>query len=209
MITIDDKLPFIKKDNFLLLFPDILPASFNQNIKNWLKTGKLIKLKRGLYITKDYYEKCADKDGYVEYLSSIINFPSYISKETALSKYGMLSEAVFGMSAVSSKATRSYISGISVFTYSKIKETLFNGFHEEFFLENRYYFAKKSKALFDYLYFQKRKLRKINGESINSLRVNFEKMDKKDWDEFEEYLKIAKSAKMNSIYKVIRAQYAV
>lgn len=45
---INQEIPFIRKDNFRLLFEQIKDNSYNQNIKNWLKTKKIISLKRGL-----------------------------------------------------------------------------------------------------------------------------------------------------------------
>src|SRR3989339_748543 len=54
------KLPYVRKDNLALLFPDIKPASFDQNVKNWLKAGKLIKLKRGFYVPEEYWQNYAN-----------------------------------------------------------------------------------------------------------------------------------------------------
>ena len=205
---IDHNLPFIRKDNFRILFPGIKDSSFNQNIKNWLKKGELIALKRGLYVFNDYWEKSTDKDGYLNYLSSIIYGPSYISKETALARYGMLAEAVYGISAVTVKTTRTFNPSLGVFTYSNIKPALYTGFGEQNYIGNKYYVASKSKALFDYLYFYKRKVSQVNRKCIEELRINFELMQKKDWDEYEKYLKLANSRKMDKLYHLIREEYA-
>lgn len=205
---IDHNLPFIRKDNFRILFPGIKDSSFNQNIKNWLKKGELVALKRGLYVFNDYWEKCTDKDGYLNYLSSIIYEPSYISKETALARHGMLAEAVYGISSVTEKATRTFNPSLGVFTYSNIKPELYTGFGEQHYIGNKYYVASKSKALFDYLYFYKRKVSQVNRKCIEELRINFELMQKEDWDEYEKYLKLANSRKMNKLYHLIREKYA-
>lgn len=201
------EMPFVRKDNFRLLFQNIKDNSYNQNIKNWLKSGRLISLKRGLYIFSDYWERCQDKDRYLDFLSSIIYYPSYISKETILARYGMLTEAVYGISAVALKSGRTFLSDIALFGYSKIKAPLFTGFTEQYYLNNKYFVATKSKALFDYLYFYKRKLITINKKNIEELRINFKQMNTQDWLEFEEYLKIAKSTKLNKIYRTIRKNY--
>jgi hypothetical protein len=205
---IKQDMPFIRKDNFRLLFPEIQDNSYSQNIKYWIKNKNIIPLKRGLYIFSGYWDKCRLKDEYLYYLSSIIYFPSYISKETVLARYGMLTETVYGVSAVTNKTFRSFSNEISSFTYSKIKNDLFIGFNEAYFLNNKYYIASKSKALFDYLYFYKRKLTKINIKSVEELRINFDKMTQTDWKEFESYLDIAKSNKLNRMYKIIKNIYA-
>ena len=136
--------PYIKKDNFALLFENLKPASFDQKIKYWLKTGKIIKLKRGLYIFREYYERSNNKNTYLEFLSSVLYHPSYISKETVLSKHGMLTEEVYGISCVTSKAPRSFISNIGVFTYSNIKDKLFSGYKEERYDKFVYMIASKA-----------------------------------------------------------------
>ncbi len=204
---IDQNIPFVRKDNFRLLFPDIKDGSFDQNIKNWLKKGKLIALKRGLYVFSGFWNKCQDKDGYLNYLSSIVYQPSYISRETILARHGLLSEAVYGISAVSSKTSRTFTSKIGIFSYSKIKRSLFTGFEERSFLGNKYYVATLGKALFDYLYYYKRRLKEINKQTIVELRINFEVMEKKDWREFEQYLKIAACKKLNALYAAIKEEY--
>lgn len=205
---IDQNMPFVRKNNFRLLFPDIKESSFDQDIKNWLGKGKLIALKRGLYVFSSYWDKCQDKDGYLNYLSLIIYGPSYISRETVLAREGMLGEAVYGISAISSKTSRTFVSKIGLFSYSKIKPELFSGFKEQYFFGNKYYVATLAKALFDYLYYYKRELKEINEQIIGELRINFEVMTRQDWREFEKYLKIASSKKLKAIYAVIKEKYA-
>ena len=203
---LDTNSPFIRKDNLRLLFSKIKDNSYSQNIKNWIKSRKLIPLKRGLYVLAAYWEKCQDKDRYLDYLSSIIYYPSYVSKETTLARYGMLSETVFGISAVSLKTSRSFSAQIALFSYTNIKESLFTGFQAQYYGKNRYYAATKSKALFDYLYFYKRKMPAVNLSAIQALRLNLGTMTNSDWEEFQKYLAGAKSVKMDKLYKLIREQ---
>lgn len=204
---INQEIPFIYKDNFRILFSNTKASSYDQNIKNWIKSGKIIPLKRGLYIFASYWNKCQTKDEYLNYLSSILYFPSYISKETVLARYGMLTESVYGISSVTTKVTRTFSSKVAVFTYCKIKKPLFRGFNEEYFIGNKYFVATKSKALFDYLYFYKRKMKVVNEQSVDELRINFDIMEKKDWHEFDVYIGLAKSNKMEKINRIIRKQY--
>ena len=202
------ELPYIRKNNFQLLFPDIKLSSFNQNIKNWLKSGKLIKLKNGFYISNEYWENYRNKDEYLYYLSSLLRLPSYISRETVLAKYGVLTESVFGISAVTNSATKNFNSKIANFSYSKIKKELFVGYTEKTFDGKRYDMATLSKALFDYLYFVKRNMKYINKKTVSELRLNTEVFSKDDWKEFEKYLQLANSEKMRRIYNLLRASDA-
>lgn len=205
--NINQDIPFIRKDNFRLLSDEIKDSSYDQNIKNWLKSGKIIALKRGLYIFKTYRDKCPNKDEYLRYLSSVVYYPSYVSKETVLAGYGMMTEAVYGISAVTDKIPRTFNSEAGVFGYSKIKSSLFCGFNECFFAGAKYYTASKSKALFDYLYFYKRRMQILNPENLKETRINFQQMDSSDWREFESYLDKARSVKLNKMYKLIKDIY--
>jgi len=142
------------------------------------------------------------------YLSSVVYYPSCVSKETVLAGYGMMTEAVHGVSAVTSKIPRTFNSDIGIFGYSKIKSPLFCGFSERFFGEAKYLVASKSKALFDYLYFYKRRIKKLNSKCVEETRINFQQMDSSDWREFEGYLGKARSIKLDKLYKLIRDIYA-
>lgn len=203
------ELPYIKKDNFSLLFPDIKPSSFDQNIKNWLKSKEIIKLKRGFYVSGKYWENCANKEEYLYYLASMLFSPSYISKESVLARYGILSEAVFGVSSVTDRGTKNYNSTISNFSYTKIKPKLFVGYSEQKIGDKSYFIASKSKALFDYLYFHKRLLRRINKKVVEELRLNLEGFTLDDWQEFEKYSRLANSEKLRRIYKILRKYNAL
>ena len=205
---VDQNVPYIIKNNFRLLFSKTKNNSYDQNIKQWIKSKKIISLKRGIYIFSSYWEKCQRRDDYLNFLSQVIYYPSYISKETILFKNQMISESVYGISCISMKAPKTFSSEIGIFQYSKIKPSLFLGFEKRSYIENKYYVATKAKALFDYLYFYKRKLVRINEKSIEELRLNFSEMNDHDWIEFESYLKIAKSLKLDKMYKIIRKIYA-
>ena len=204
-----ESIPYIKKENFSLLFPDIKSASFDQNLKNWLKRDLLIRLKRGFYVPASYWHNCHDKDSYLFFLAALLFSPSYVSKETVLARYGILSEAVFGVAAVTSQATKNYRSQIANFSYSKIKAVLFTGYKQQEFNGKSYYMATKSKALFDYLYFLKRTMKHINEKTVGELRLNLEVMSPEDWQEFEQYLQLARSEKMRRIYKILRGENAL
>ncbi len=201
-------LPYIRRENFKLLFEGIKDSSFGQNIKNWLRTGKLIRLKRGLYISSEYYQNIINKEEYSAFLSSLLVSPSYISKETILNRYGILTESVFGFSSVTQGNTKNFITKVGNFSFSHIKKELFLGYKEQEFNGKKYYAATLAKALFDYLYFIKRNLKRINKTAVSELRINLENISEKDWLEFEGYLKISRSEKLRRIYKILRGKHA-
>lgn len=206
-IQLPKNIPIITKTNIKLLFPNISIFTFDQNIKNWLKSGRLLALKKGLYVFGDYLDDNKKESLYLEWLANQIYQPSYLSKEYMLQKYGVLTEAVYVFTSVSQKTSRSFNNKLGSFNYYSIQPKLFVGWKAISYGDKIVYVASRSKALFDYLYFYKRVLFFINEKQIEGLRLNLDEYDKKDWQEFEQYLSVAKSTKLNKIYKLIKKVY--
>ena len=119
------KLEELKKQskNLLVLNKNILKSFeprrdvLDANIKYWLKKQELIRLKNGLYVLKEKYEKEPDKDLYLEYLAGRMVEPSYLSLEYVLAKYQILSEPARSVTSVTAKTTREMINAIGSFRY--------------------------------------------------------------------------------------------
>lgn len=200
------RLPVITKANLRLL-QDNKDASFDYNIRMWIKNGTLIKLKNGLYTTRYFLEAEKDVPKFGEYISSLLISPSYLSREYVMQKYNMLTEATYGFTAITSKGTETIINKFGNYYYSYIKDALFTGYRRQEYNGHHYYVASSAKALFDCLYFKKRLMVNINVKIISELRFNLEELTNKDYEEFEGYLSIARSIKMDRIYKAIRKIY--
>ncbi len=200
-----NKEPFFTKES-LKSYSNITDGSLSYNIGRWLKTGDLIALKNGVYATEKAYMEYSRYPRYKEYISSILRKPSYISLETILNEHDMLSEIAQITTSVTNKVGRTYSNKLGGFRYRNIKEELFLGFHAELFAnEYTYYVASKSKALFDFLYYRV-KLLPGNLDSfdiVEEFRMNLEDMNKRDWKEFNEYVKISKDKRMYNISKQI------
>lgn len=55
-------------------------------------------------------------------IANYIYFPSYVSLETILSKEGIMPEAIYPITSITTKATRQFDDGESIYTYSRIKK---------------------------------------------------------------------------------------
>lgn len=165
--------------------------AFNANVARWMKNGSLIQLKKGVFVTKEYYQLCTDKQIYNEFLANILKKPSYLSGEYVLQKYGILSESVFSITSVTRKKTRIYNNKLGMFVYSNIKEKLFTGFDivtkSGFEIKE----ATKVKALFDYLYFRLLRVTEINQEIIDSFRLNLGDLTTGDFKELNHYMELS------------------
>lgn len=79
-----------------------------------MKEGKLISLKKGLYIwgSSPLPEKLS--------IANILYTPSYVSVESALSFYGLIPEQVFTVSSMTFKTSKKFINTLGNFEYIKI-----------------------------------------------------------------------------------------
>jgi predicted transcriptional regulator of viral defense system len=177
-------------------------------INREVRNKNIIRIKPGLYVTKEYINSLQDKEAYFKYISNKIKYPSYISTETVLQKYGILTEAVFAITAISMKKTKTYTNDLGVFKYSKINEKLYpNGIKTKTINGFEILEATKSKALFDYLYLKLYRYSEFNSELLLSLRLNLEEVTAQEKDEFKTYCEMVGQEKFNKLTKELFDAY--
>lgn len=183
---------------------EVSKNSLYANIKRWIKQDRLIQLKRGLYVTSDYFKLQTDKDIYLEFIANKLREPSYLSTEYVLQNYNIITEAVFAFTSISLKSKREYSNKFGRFFYRSISENLFTGF--EIITKGKFQIkiATKAKALFDYLYLKTLRTPLIDKELIESFRLNLDEFTKKDEKEFSSYCKMAGTQKMAILPKIIK-----
>ena len=172
--------------------------NLNYWIKKLLKKGEIIALKKGLYVSRMYLlslTKNPDlKEKYLEYLANIIRYPSYISLEYALSKFGVIPEGVEAITSVTTKTGRVYKNNLGSFIYRSIRDNLFSDFEVILFEDKRIKLATKAKALFDFLYFRK-------PGNIEDVRINWDQFDENDRQEFKRIVSESGSYKIKKELK--------
>ena len=183
--------------------------SLNYWVKKLLRQGEIISLKKGLYVSKLYLlslEKNPGlKEAYLEYLANILRYPSYISLEYALAKYGLIPEGIYSVTSVTVKSSRVYKNSLGNFIYRKINPRLFFGFINGEFEDKKIRVASPAKALFDFLYFKSFPLsRGAQEEFLKDLRINWGVLTKKDWQEFKEIVRRANSRKMKAVLTLLK-----
>ncbi len=174
------------------------------------KRGGVVALKRGVYVSAEYLNtvKSGDSiDAHRELVANVIYEPSYLSGEYVLQKYGIMSEAVMTLTSVSSKKTNKFTNELGVFKYYSIREKLFTGFSVKQKGDFMIAEASVAKALFDFLYFRKNILNSL--DEIKALRLNLENLKKKDLKEFEKYIKLEGSKKMQKINSFVRSLISI
>lgn len=196
-----EKLPYFSIDN-LALEKD---KSYLKIILSRLaKRKKIIPLKRGFYVFREYINNLEKKNlfnNYLEFISSVIYSPSYLSLEYVLSEYNILTEFSYNFTAITKNKTKKFRNEFGIFSYHHLKDELFNGFNivkrGDFFI----YKATKAKALFDFLYLRKNIL--INKKTIEALRLNLDNFCSKDVKEFKKFIMLEGSKKMKEIFTIL------
>lgn len=174
------------------------------DINRWIKNDILIQLKKGLYVTSNYFEKLQNKTLYLEFISNKLREPSYLSLEYILQKYSILTESVYSINSITIKSSRTYKNKLGLFIYRNIKDKLFTGFN---ILERNGFTIKeatKAKALFDWMYLKLLRLKEFNLALLESFRLNLENFKPKDFKEFRLYCELAGIKKYLQLASMIK-----
>jgi predicted transcriptional regulator of viral defense system len=140
-------LPVIETELLRVLGED--PLSLSVQISRWVRGGKLIQLRRGLYLLP---ERSRLRPASVDYLANLIATPSYVSLERALSIHGLIPESVPLVQSVTTGRTRTLETPLSTFVYRHVKRPWFTGYQEMQVGESRALVATPDKAFLDLVY---------------------------------------------------------
>ncbi|MBU0570510.1 MAG: hypothetical protein KJ995_06885 [Candidatus Omnitrophica bacterium] len=190
-------LPHFSKDSLYQLAKqlELADTSVDTYISRFLKHKEILQLKKGLYISADFFSKNRSNISYSFYLANIIRTPSYISSWSALQFYNLTTEAIYGVTSVTPKVTRNYTTKAGNFSYNSIKKELFSDFSlmkgkavDGQSMRLDFFIASPAKALFDLLYFKTRQFRGVRFKDIKAivegLRIDIDEMGKKEQNKF-------------------------
>jgi len=161
-------------------------------ISRFLKYKEIYRLKNGLYVSADFFDKNKNDISYSFYLANILRTPSYISSWAALQYYNLTTEAVHSITSVTQKVTREYQTKAGNFAYQSINKELFSDFS---LVKGKFDFfiASPAKALFDLLYFRTNQFRGVSMENIKpmigELRIDIDEMGKEEQGKFYSMIK--------------------
>jgi len=162
----------------------IEPSFHRQRLNEWQNKGYIRKVVNEHYIFSD---PDIDETA-LFFIANSIYKPSYISLESALSYYGLIPEAVYAVTSVASRTTRSFHSELANFTYRKIKPNLLFGYRLISRDGHNFKMAEAEKALLDYFYLNPRL--KTAGD-FEELRINKEIFrEQTNIEKMKDYLKL-------------------
>lgn len=163
-------LPIIDTKN---LYPGLDDTtSVEVQLTRWTKDGKIIQLKRGLYLLSEAYRKI---EVFEPYLAYMLKNPSYISLEKALEYHNLIPEGVSVYTSVTTQRPGRFKSEIGIFDYRHIQGSLFWGYHSVKVNNQTGFMASSEKALLDFFYLRKGSL---SIDYISEMRLqNLDKID--------------------------------
>ncbi|MBI4235335.1 hypothetical protein HY604_03485 [Candidatus Peregrinibacteria bacterium] len=160
------------------------PKLINLQLHQWKKSGDVVQLKRGVFMF-------ADSKPVIAEIAGSLCSPCYFSLEYALSLYGIMPEAVFSYTLVTTKKTQQFKTPVGNFIYQSIKKEAFTGFDVKTLI------ADPEKALVDYFYLNSSRLganeifweeSRLNGSELDFSKVFY-------------YAKLFKSGKLITLLK--------
>lgn len=176
------------------LFSDLKAG--NQKVRNLEISGKIIRLKRGLYVVDPKISRIPLS---TELIANHLYAPSYVSMQTALRYYGLIPEAVYTTQSMTMKHSRNFDTPIGRFDYQMITREAFSVGITYINKQNHsFLIATPEKALCDLI---------ANSPKVNlryqkdvetyleeDIRMDIEELKKMDIAIFENYAQVGKKA---------------
>lgn len=135
------------------LYPDC--AFINDKARRMEAEGKIIRLKKGLYIAKNDGTNIS-----LELIANHLYGPSYVSMSWALSYYGLIPERVYLVQSMTTKHSRNFTNPFGNFQYKSCSKEYFPiGITQQKHGNTSFLIATPEKALCDYISHHALKLR--------------------------------------------------
>ena len=209
-----DRLKFLEKVPYFTIvgFKQVLNADesdtqrVREMLSRWVKMGHIIRLKKGVYMTRRFYELHRNHASFTPAVSAIILPQSYVSLEYILQRAGVMTEVTYPITAITPKNTRKVENSLGAFVYRHIKLPLYTGFNQDVFFGMVFNQASVAKALFDYFYLRSlpRSLRTHNVNLAEDLRLNLDELSSEMRNEFDGFIELSNSPKMIFIRENLR-----
>lgn len=160
---------FLRKEKLSLVNTQLLkslsgltnPISLASFINSLVKNEILEPAERGKYLVKDNYNNDFT-------VANLLYKPSYVSLETALNLYGILSQFPYEISSITTKRKQTKIIQSKTYIYYHINKKLFWGFEKK----GDALIAFPEKALLDSIYFKSKGIKGLSIEDLDLSIIN-------------------------------------
>lgn len=196
-------MPYFTIESLRQLSGDLPESTYRVTLSRWMKTGRVLQLKKGVYMPRAFFERHRGEAEFSLAVSTLILPQSYVSLETVLQRRGVLTEMTYPISAITLKNTRAIENKLGTFSYRHIKAEYYTGFLISTYMEIQYAQATPAKALFDYFYLRPLEpaLSILSPDLAEELRLNLDDFNAVERDEFLGYCATSGSPKMAKVAK--------
>lgn len=165
----------------------IFPSFDSRRLAEWQEKGYIKKIINRWYI----FNEIEVQYHTLLWIANRIYSPSYISMEFGLSYYGLIPEAAFTLTSVSSRKTITFETPYGAFSYRHLKPSLYFGYQIQEWQGFPLKIAQPEKVILDFLYLNPQ----INKEKDwQGLRFNSEQYHELiDKEKLENYLSLFQS----------------
>lgn len=134
----------------LLMAGNISPADNRRQLSRWVRSGRIIRLRRGIYILASPYRKI---EPHPFLLANAMKAASYVSLQSALAHYGMIPEYTPVTTSVTTGRPENIGTASGTFYFSHIKKSWFSGYRQvEVMPGQSAFLANPEKCLLDLVY---------------------------------------------------------
>ena len=183
------------------------PHAVRMLLHRWVQAGHILTLKKGVYMTRRFYEQHRADEAFPLAVSAILLPQSYVSLDFILQQHNILTEITYPVTCITTKNTRTINNTIGTFWYRSIRQDLYTGFSIANYFGVHYARASLGKALFDYLYLRPIPVsyRAMKFNLADELRLNLDELDWASWDEFALHIENSASRKLHDVLKNFRS----
>jgi len=119
-------------------------------LSRWVKAGRLIQLRKGLYTLAQPYRKVAP---HLFVLANAMKNASYVSLQSALGHYGMIPEHVPTVTSITTQRPEQVDTSLGQFVFRHVKKSWFHNYKQvDLGSGQRAFIAVPEKALLDLVY---------------------------------------------------------
>ncbi|MBW6469220.1 MAG: hypothetical protein K0B85_08705 [Coriobacteriia bacterium] len=109
----------------LLRVGDVDPVGIASQLSRWVASGKLVSLRRGVYAVARPYRR---REPHAFEVANVLVRPSYVSLESALAHYGLIPDAVYMTTSVTTARTSRHQTPLGDFDYRHVSPAFMWGY---------------------------------------------------------------------------------
>lgn len=134
----------------ILMAGEVNPADLGRQLSRWVKSGRLIQLRRSLYTLPEQFRKTTPHPFLV---ANRLKHASYVGLQSALEYHGLIPEYVPSVTSVTTGRPETLFTPLGNFIFKHVKMALFAGYRMTDMGDGQSaYIAGPEKALMDLLY---------------------------------------------------------